>query len=1401
MKGARGMRGTRESPADSGGRSALKRATPKLSARDSVLSSTARLQPFPIVGIGASAGGLEAFSTLLSTVPQKTGMAFVLVQHLDPSHESMLPSILLRRTTIPVTVVKDGMTIEPDRIYVGPANTVVELRDAALRLLPRPPQEHLPIDRFFRSLAAECREKAIGVVLSGAGFDGTEGCCAIKTAGGITIAQEAESAQVDGMPRNAINAGCVDLVLPPKAIARELAKFARDGHALRSSDGRQGTPGQPSHDELNRLFAMLLESTGVDFAHYKQDIFLRRLRRRMVIRCVPRVADYIEYARNTPGELDELYRDLLIHVTGFFRGPEMFEVFTKKVLPGLLKHGAKNDPLRIWIAGCSTGEEVYSFAIAFLEAMKSLELAEPSKAVRPLTAVQIFATDISEPALARARSGLYSETEVEGLSAERLQRFFTPSAGSYQISKLVREMCIFAKHNITRDPPFLNLDVISCRNLLIYLSPALQQRVIATFQYALKPKGYLVLGESEGLGALADRFTVVDKKQRIHQKSPSAPMAFPVLPGIASSSLSLDRGAPAEGSNLGKPPNDQVDQVLFKRFMPASIVVSPEMEILQFRGKIGPYLEPASGRPAFNLWKMVNQSLIPDLRAALNEAEKHNRAVRRERVRLLPQDGRFREIDLEAIPLSEPAQSRRRYVIVFQERVPAGISDRSRGSKASKRQSLWESENERLRAEVEHVRADLLSLSEAHDATLEEYKSANEEVLSSNEELQSTNEELETAKEELQSANEELATLNDELKERNTELSRANADLSNLIVNVKIPLMLVDGELRIRRFTPPAAKLLNLLPIESGQRLGEVRPNLDMDDLASSVREVIEAGGFREREVQEKGGPWHLMRVRPYKALDGRLDGAVITFQNIDFLKRSLDQTRHYADALIENAREPLLILDAALRVAAANRAFYKTFHVTREDAENHLIYELDHGQWNIPRLRELLVSVLSASETEEDFELQHEFPKIGMRVMLVNARRIEPESFTPLILLAIEDVTERNRALEALKRQARMFDLVHDAILLRDHDGVIRFWSHGAERMYGWTEREALGQLSHVLLHTSFPAPRREVEQEVLRTGRWEGELVHTRRDGSRIVVHSHWGLQQGSEFAPSLMLEVNADISGLKESEGSLRSLSRELIRAQDKERQRIAHELHDSTGQKLVALKMQLNAAAQRRPVLNANIARILSECLALTDEVMRDVRTLAYGLYPPMLEEAGLASAVRWFVEVFSRQTGLTVQLSVPSRLRRLPKESEIALFRVVQESLTNVLQHSGSRQASVALRQHGESEIVLEVRDEGQGRQGLRAGLGILGMRERMRQAGGRVEIESGAAGTIVRAILPIEVLQAVDEALGASARNDGGELALAAKAGPELDRKPAEASVRKNGHAAQDAKPEGRGAV
>ena len=1327
-------------------RSAERAKTPKSrAARSTPSHKKVAAEAFPVVGIGASAGGFEAFVDLLKDLPEKTGMGYVFVQHLDPTHGSMLPEILSRATRIPVEQVTDGLRVLPDHIYVIPANTTMLMEDGLLRLVTRPLSRgrHLPIDLFFTSLAKQRGNQAIGVILSGTASDGTEGCCAIKAAGGITFAQDEASAKYPDMPRSATNAGYVDFVLPPRAIAKELTRIGRHPYVAQMLLPR-GTAGIVPGSDLNQLLALVRDSTGVDFSLYKQTTLHRRIKRRMVVHHLHKIKDYLRYVRKTPAELHELYREILIHVTGFFRDREAFDALREQVLPKLFAtRKLGEEPLRIWVPACSTGEEAYSIAITVVEYWLKKGRIAPDPTGFRSKAVQIFATDISESALDRARSGLYDAAAVADVSAERLERFFTRSNGGYQVNQAIREMCIFARQNLAKDPPFSNLDLITCRNLLIYLGPELQKRIVPTFHYALKPDGFLMLGESESLGAFSDHFVLLDKKHKIYQKKRTAARLISFFSGVDYSLRKPPTKAGRTGPGTELTVEKEVERVLGDRYIPASIVVNEEMEIVQFRGQTGAYLEPASGHPTFSLSKMAREGLLIDLRAALGKAKRSDSVVRVEKVQV-KSNGGTKEVNLEVIPVRGQDSPERFYVVVFQK--PAEAAGKEKSKKKAVTSGAASQERDRLNREIRQLREELRTLIEDHETTTEEFKSANEEVLSANEELQSTNEELETAKEELQSSNEELTTLNEELQNRNTELSTANSDMMNLLANANLPLVMVDRDLRIRHFTTLAEKLLNLIPSDAGRKLREIRTNLDFDELENISRQAIENNAVQEMEVREKDGPLYLMKIRPYTTVENRIDGAVLSFVDIDALKRSLEEARTYADALIATAREPLLVLDKDLRVTVANPAFYRTFGTRHEDTEGKLIYDLGNGQWNIPRLRQLLQEIVRINRRVDDFEVSHEFPGLGTRTMLLNARRIEPQPGAQMIFLSFQDATEQKLSMEALRQHSAMLELANDAVFVRDLEGRIQLWNAGAERLYGWRKQEALGRPASELLRTEFPVSVEAAKEELLRTGHWEGELVHYRKDGERRVVSSRWAIQRDSE--PPAILEINTDITERKFYEESLRQLSTHLMRVQDEERRRIARDLHDSTGQKLVALKMQLTQVAESQKGRGKDG---FEQQMRLLDEAVQEIRTLSQLLHPPLLEEAGLTSATRWLAESFGERAGLNIELKLAEDLERLPENVEIALFRVIQESLNNIHRHSGADRVSIELT-NGAKAIVLRISDNGKGlppevlgggpRRRASFGVGILGMKERLSQLGGTLNINSSKKGTVVEAKVP-----------------------------------------------------------
>ena len=966
---------------------------------------------FPIVGIGASAGGLEAFSELLAHLSGDAAMAFVLVQHLDPKYPSILSEILSRTTRMPVVEVKNGMSVELGHVYVMPPNTRMTIVAGVLNLTPRSDDRgpHMPIDHFLRSLAQDLKSRAIGVILSGSASDGALGLRAIKAEGGITFAEAPQSAKFDGMPRSAMASGAVDFVLPPKAIAQELIRIGGHPYLDETSAVSPSEPLAGGPDALAQIFRMLREKSGLDFTLYRQTTIRRRIARRMLIHGVGTLEAYRRYLEEHPSQVQALSNDLLVNVTRFFRDADAFRILERIVFPIIIKQRPADAPIRIWAPGCATGEEAYSLAIELLES-----LGDESETVP----IQLFGTDVSETAIVKARAGVYPENIELDVPAARLRRFFVKVDGQYQVRKAVRELCVFAKHNLATDPPFSKIDLIVCRNVLIYLEAELQRRVSSVFHYALKTPGYLMLGVSETLGPLSDLFSVVDKKYKVYAKRPTS-RRFDL--GLGSfDRKAVKTGAGRTGKRVGDAGGSrsdllqEVDRLLLSKYAPAGVLVNEAAEILQFRGHTSPYLEPAPGQASLNLLKMAREGLLMELRVAIDKARKQNAPVRRERLSI-KQDGGLAQVTLEVIPVSGPARERN-YLVLF-ESVPPSGEPRAPGRAAPRgpRQPAVEHQIKNLHQELTATKEFLQSIIQEREAANEELQAANEELQSSNEELQSTNEELETAKEELQSVNEELTTVNEELQHRNAELSQLNNDLNNLFAGVTIPVVMLGSDGRIRRFTPMAAKALNLIPADLGRPIGDIRPNVDVSDLEQLCQHVIDAATVVEREVRDRDGRWHSLRVRPYTTTDNKIDGAVITLEDIDALKSSVEQVtaaREHAETIADSVQVPLVLLDTDLRVTWASRSFHETFRLAPEETLGHFVYEMGTGRWSLPALRAALTDVLERNVGFREFEVEDDSARVEAKVMLLNARPMQVEQQPGrLILLAIDDITARKKA------------------------------------------------------------------------------------------------------------------------------------------------------------------------------------------------------------------------------------------------------------------------------------------------------------------------------------------------------------------------------------------------------
>jgi len=839
----------------------------------------------PIVGLGASAGGLEAVTELLQALPPSPGMAFVVMQHLDPTHESALPALLGRATSLPVAEAKHNLRIEPNCVYVIPPNKAIRVAERRLKVTARKTEKELrmPIDEFLESLAGEESDKAIGVILSGNGSDGTHGMLAVKAAGGITFAQDEKSAKYTAMPASAVAAGCVDFVLSPAEIAKEL--FTLVGRPVGAEIPLLPSTSKVRGEEraVEEILAMLRQRIGVDFTQYKRPTLDRRIRRRMGLRRLETVRQYCDHLRHHPVEVQELFNDILIHVTGFFRDKAVFATLKKKIFPKLVMGRAPEEAIRFWVPGCSSGEEVYSLAIALVEFFAEKKAQFP---------VQLFGTDINMRALDRARAGFYPGSIAADVSPERLRRYFVKADSGYRISKTIREMCVFARQNLTVDPPFSNLDLISCRNVLIYLGVPLQRKLFPVFHYALRAEGFLLLGASETTGSFVDLFTLADKKSKFYGKK--ATVTRPAVTfGQALPEHRIELQAPSEaGPTLLVAPatpeiQKQADRLVLSHYSPAGVVINRQLEVLQFRGRTSPYLEHPHGEASLNLLKLVREGLMLDLRAAINKASKQNHRVRQENIRVRL-NGTYGYVHIEVLPFVIPPSQERYYLVTFEPapEIETASGQKVRGRKGRAQAHRAESrELARMREELAATRESLQAIIEEQEATNEELRSANEEITSSNEELQSTNEELETAKEELQSTNEELTTLNDELESRNTELENVNNDLHNLLASVNIPIVFVSPDLRIRRFSNVAEQLLNLIPGDVGRPITDIKMKLEVPRLDKLIREVIGSLQTKDVELKDDNDRWWSVRIRPYKTTDQKIDGAVVAFVYIDMLK------------------------------------------------------------------------------------------------------------------------------------------------------------------------------------------------------------------------------------------------------------------------------------------------------------------------------------------------------------------------------------------------------------------------------------------------------------------------------------------------------------------------------------
>jgi two-component system CheB/CheR fusion protein len=1319
-------------------------AEKKAPSRPPPESAAQKQQLFSIVGVGASAGGLEAFTAFLKHVPSDSGMAFVLIQHLDPIQPSQLTDLLAKATRMPVLEVNADTPVEPNHVYVIAPGVSLSMSDGHLRAEERASGRHLPIDYFLQSLASDNTSKAIGIILSGTASDGTLGLKAVKAEGGITFAQEPSSAKFDGMPRSAIAAGVVDFVLSPEEIAKRLVRLAQHPYVAAKAED-DGQAALQTDSALNRIFHLLRSVTGNDFTHYKYTTIRRRIHRRMVLHGSEKPDDYIAYLQKNPAEARALADDLLICVTSFFREPEALEALAARVFPEILKGRSPENAIRVWVAGCATGEEAYSVAICLTEFLERSGANVPFK---------IFASDISERAVEKARAGIYGMPALADVSPGRLKRFFVKANGGFQIAKSIRESCIFARQNIAKDPPFHNLDLITCCNVLIYFGPVLQRKALATFHYALKPGGFLMLGPSESVGPLSHAFSPLDKKLRLYSKQPvSGPLNRQIL---AIQPEAGDSGAAAAGGQSGVALDVQktAERMLLAQYAPAGVIVDDALNVVHVRGDTGAYLQVAAGEPTYSVLKMAREGLAVALRTALLKAREKKAAVSQQVA--VRQNGQLRDVHLKVVPINGTGGGTGRadalhFMVLFDGAQPASppvpAQEEAEGPKAAANGPVG-AKTADLRGGRENARLkqELGATKEYLQAIIEEQEASSEELKSSNEEAQASNEELETAKEELQSANEELNTVNDELKTRNAALTEVNNDLTNVLTGINVPLVMVGRDLKIRRFTPSMEPMLNLIDSDIGRPISDLKPNIGVPDLPELLRGVVSGGSPAVREIEDPKGRWYSLQASPYRVPDNKVDGALLVLLDIDAIKRSRD----FAEAIVETVRQPLVVLTRDLRIQTVNQAFYDAFKVLKEETENRLIYDLGNGQWNIPQLRQALENVLPKAGEFRDFEVTHEFQSIGRKTMLLSAREIEqPLPYGRTILLAIEDITERRQAQEAQQqRLAWIVESSDDAIISKDMNGIIQTWNRGAERIFGYTAGEAVGRNISMLTPPGRDDDFPNIRERISRGESIDRYQARQRAKDGRILFVS-LTVSPLRDAAGSIIgaSKIARDITEEKLAEGRIRQLNEDLKHFA----YAASHDLQEPL--RMVTSYTQL-LAREYKDKLGTDADQFIAyavEGAQRMEDLLKGMRE--YWQASERGEEHHAAADCNEILKkaLLNLQKTITDSGAVVTH-KPLPtiRADEVALVQLFQNLIGNAIKYRSKKppRVDISAGKNGKEEWVFSVKDNGigiapqyaekvfsmfnrlNGRKYPGSGIGLAICRKVVERLGGRIWVES-----------------------------------------------------------------------
>jgi two-component system CheB/CheR fusion protein len=1284
----------------------------------------------PVVGIGASAGGLDAFKKFFTVLPPDSGIAFVLVPHLDPAHKSLMVELMARHTTMPVVEAEKDMPVESNHVYIIPPNKYMTIRGGILRLTG-PVERHASqtsIDLFLRSLADDQQERSICIILSGTGSHGTLGLKAVKAAGGMAMVQDPATAEYARMPQSAVATGLADYVLPVEQMPDALLKYVQHGYL---NGGTRIETGPEAADNLTQVLALLRTRTKFDFRWNRKKMLTRRIERRMGLNHFDSIQEYLAFLREHPEELKQLVKDLFISVTSFFRDPEAFGQLVSQVIAPLVERKENDAVIRVWVPGCSTGEEPYSIAMLLQE-----QLAAAHKSCR----VQIFATDVDEDALEVARHGRYPDSITTDVSPERLAHFFAKlDEPTYQINKPLREMVVIAAQNLINDAPFSKLDLISCRNLLIYLEPDVQKKLLTLFHFALIEGGFLFLGSSESIGRQTDLFEPLSKKWRIFRRiGPTRPerVDFPIVAAVEGAAVERRRGE----TGGKKPINfaEVTQRLLLEQFAPAAILINRKYEIFYFFGPCSHYLQFPTGEPTHDLMLMARDGLSTKLRGAIHHAIRENQDVVLTGVRVKRNSG-YHAVRVTVRPVQAPKTAEGLLLVTFEAEASSAQPPSPSISQAQE-EAGDEATVRQLESELKATREDLQSTVEEMESSNEELKASNEEVMSMNEELQSANEELETSKEELQSLNEELSTVNNQLHDKVEQLEGTNNDMANLLNCADVATVFLDRSFRIKLFTPAVTKLFNLIASDPGRSLSDITPRFNDPDLLADAQEVLQQLAPREKEVSTEEGGWWIRRIMPYRTQDNRIEGVVITFVDITERKTAAEAVVRRLAAIVESSVDAIISKNLVGIIQTWNEGAERLYGYTAEEAVGRsvqmLVPEDRTEEWRS------LMARLRGGESIEGLEterIRKDTQRVPVRLTISPIRDSNGKVVSASTIA--RDISDSKRAEQNLRdREERLraiLSTVADAILTIDQRGIIQSANPAAERMFGYTAAEMIGQNVKMLM----PSPYQEEhdgylaryvqtgEKHIIGIGR---EVEARRKDGSVFPVD----LAVSEIEHLKLFTGILHDLTHRKE-------LEREVVEIASLEQRRIGHDLHDSVGQELTALNLLAKDLAETLQTDAAKASPLVEQLIQGLQRGQQELRAVLRGLLPVAVDTEGLMAALADLAHHTQREGKVSCVFDCPTPVSVADNLTATHLYLIAQEAVHNAVKHAGAKEIRITLQEDG--GLLLRIQDDGIGmpaRPSKKRGWGLRIMRNRAAIIGAKLTFEPAQpTGTLVTCML------------------------------------------------------------